>query len=417
MASEEASVWIGSQQDAMVDLQRELTARPAIGPDNDGDGEWEKARFLEDYLRRHGIDQIEHLDCPDDRVPEGSRPNFIATIPGLREEPAVWVLTHLDVVPPGEKAADGTWKGWDTDPFCVQRVGEMIVGRGVSDNQQSIVSSIFGVLALLENDIRPAHTVRLLFVSDEETGSAYGLEHLLEEYADRFPKNDAYIVPDAGNEDGSMVEIAEKSVLWLEFRVQGKQAHGSRPDRGINAFRAASRLVYLLDTALSDRFDKVDHLYEPPSSTFEPTLHKANVPNVNTIPGEDVFCFDCRVLPDYKLDSVLDSVRAECRSVDASSGTETEVIVRNRMDAPRATPSDASAVRLLCTAVERVLGVAPQTMGVGGMTVASMFRSRGLPAAVWMTSSGTEHQTNERCPIASMVGDARVFAEVFQTEF
>jgi len=417
MASEEVSEWIGSQEDAMIALQSELTARPAIGPDNDGEGEWEKARFLEGYLREHGIDQIKHLDSPDDRVPGGTRPNIIATIPGLREEPAVWVLTHLDVVPPGEKPSDGTWKGWDTDPFTVQRVGDTIVGRGVSDNQQSIVSSIFGVLALIQNSVRPAHTVRLLFVSDEETGSGHGLDYLLDKHARIFPKNDAYIVPDAGNEDGSMVEVAEKSVLWLEFHVQGKQAHGSRPDRGANAFRAASRLVYLLDTALSGRFDKVDHLYEPPFSTFEPTLHKANVPNVNTIPGEDVFCFDCRVLPDYKLDSVLDSVYAECRSVDASSGTETDVTVRNRLDAPPVTPADAPVVRLLCTAVEEVLGVRPRTMGVGGMTVASMFRARGLPAAVWMTSAGTAHQTNESCPIANMVGDARVFAKVFQMDF
>ena len=38
----------------MVELQRGLTAIPALAPENGGDGEWEKARFLEDYLRRHG---------------------------------------------------------------------------------------------------------------------------------------------------------------------------------------------------------------------------------------------------------------------------------------------------------------------------------------------------------------------------
>ncbi len=417
MTSEQVAAWIEKQQDAMIALQAELTARPAMGPENDGQGEWEKARFLEQYLRERGIERIEHLDCPDERVPEGTRPNFIATVPGRRAEPALWVLTHLDVVPPGERQPGGTWKGWDSDPFRVRRAADAIIGRGVSDNQQSIVSSLFGALALLENGLQPAHTIRLAFVSDEETGSGRGLEYLLARHADVFPEGDGYIVPDAGNEDGSMVEIAEKSVLWLEFHVRGKQAHGSRPDRGINAFRAASRMVHLLDAALHERFDRVDSLFEPPASTFEPTLHKANVPNVNTIPGEDVFCFDCRVLPDYSLDAVLECVHRQCESVDAAIGTETDVSARTRMDAPPATLREAPVVRLLCAAIEQARDVEPRPMGVGGMTVASLLRARGLPVVVWMTSPGTEHQVNEACPIANMVDDAQVFARAFQSEF
>ena len=64
-----------------------------------------------------------------------------------------------------------------------------------------------------------------------------------------------------------MLEVAEKGVLWLEFTVQGKQSHASRPDRGVNAFRAAARLVYLLDKEMHARFERLDHLYESPYST------------------------------------------------------------------------------------------------------------------------------------------------------
>ncbi len=410
------SDWIEAHVEEMIDLQAELTRRPAVGPENGGAGEWEKARFLEGYLRDHGMHRIEHLDCPDERVPEGSRPNIVATIPGLRDRPRVWVLTHLDVVPPGERDADGSWKGWESDPFELRRSGDTLVGRGVIDNQQSMVAATFAARAFLESGLEPAHTVKLLFVSDEEVGSRYGLKHVLAEHAHLFDAEDAIIVPDGGNEDGSMIEVAEKSVLWLEFRVLGKQAHGSMPDRGRNAFRAACRLVGLLDERLHAQFDRSDDLYDPPLSTFEPTLHAANVPNVNTIPGEDVFCFDCRVLPEYGLDSVLDCVRGACREVDESSGTETELRVRNRLDAPPPTPPDSAVVRLLSSAVRGVLGVEPRAMGIGGMTVAADFRTAGLAAAVWMTSAGSEHQVNEACRVADMLGDARVLARVFCTE-
>jgi succinyl-diaminopimelate desuccinylase len=413
MSFDRVKAWIEARAEEMVELQQELTSRPAIGPENGGDGEWEKARFLEDYLRRHGLQEVRHYDCPDERVSEGTRPNMAVTVPGRREGPRLWVLTHLDVVPPGEQLPDGSWKGWDSDPFTVRRVGDMIVGRGVSDNQQALVSSVFAARALVENELKPANPVGLLFASDEETGSRYGLFHVLGEHGQEFSREDGVIVPDWGQPDGAAIEIAEKSVLWLDFRITGHQAHGSRPDLGVNAFRAGAWLVQMLDEGLKEAFDKVDHLYDVPASSFEPTAHKATVPNVNTIPPEDAFCFDCRVLPHYGLDAVLAFVNAQCRRVDGMFGTETEATVRNRQDAPPSTSPNAPVVELLAEAIRTVRDVEPTTVGIGGMTVAAPFREKGFPAAVWMTSTQTAHQVNEVCQIGDMVADAQVFACAF----
>jgi succinyl-diaminopimelate desuccinylase len=416
MAFETVSNWLEGHVDEMVELQRALTARPALAPENGGDGEWDKARALEDYLRAHGLARIEHFDCPDKRVSAGSRPNFVATVPGRQDEPQLWILSHMDIVPPGERLPDGSWKGWDTDPYVLQRAGDLIMGRGVEDNQQSIVSSVFAARAILEDGLQPARTLQLLFVADEETGSRHGLGHVLDRHRDLFGPADLIVVPDGGDPDGAMIEVAEKSALWLEFRVKGRQAHGSRPDMAVNAFRAGAWLVHLLDDGLRERFSHVDHLFNVPRSTFEPTLHEANVPNVNTIPGEDVFCFDCRVLPSYSLDSVLAYVQAQCRRVDGSHGTTTEVTVRYRQDAPPATSPDAPVVALLKPAIERVYGVKPKTMGIGGLTVASLFREKGFAAAVWMTATDSAHQVNEVCSLRHQVGDARVFAHCCLSE-
>jgi len=40
-----------------------------------------------------------------------------------------------------------------------------------------------------------------------------------------------------------MIEVAEKSILWLKFKTLGKQTHGSTPQKGINSFKAASFLI------------------------------------------------------------------------------------------------------------------------------------------------------------------------------
>lgn len=405
--------WLAGHADEMVQLQAQLTARPALGPENGGQGEWARARFLEDYLQQCGLGASEHYDCPDERVPEGCRPNLAVSLPAGQARTSVWVLSHLDVVPPGERLPDGSWKGWDSDPWALRREGDVIYGRGVSDNQQSLVASVFAARAVRETASAPGRHARLLFVSDEETGSHRGLQHVLREQHDLFASDDLILVPDGGNEDGSMIEVAEKSVLWLEVRVTGRQAHASRPDRAVNALRAGSRLVTELDDALHVRYDARDELYEPPDSTFEPTMHPAGVLNVNTIPGEETFCFDCRVLPQYGLDGILEFVRERARRMDANAGTKTEVRVRNRLPAPPGTDPEAPVVRALALAVREVRRVEPRITGVGGQTVACFFRREGLPAAVWMTSSETEHQVNERCRVSDMVDDARVFARLF----
>ena len=91
----------GYEQD-MIRLQFALTAIPALAPENGGDGEMEKAKFLVGFLRDLGFPRVESCDAPDGRVPTGVRPNLIARIPGRNPDRTVWVMTHTDIVPPGE---------------------------------------------------------------------------------------------------------------------------------------------------------------------------------------------------------------------------------------------------------------------------------------------------------------------------
>jgi len=74
-----------------------------------------------------------------------------------------------------------------------------------------------------------------------------------------------------------MIEVAEKSILWLKVRTLGKQAHGSTPEKGINSFKAASFLITELQQ-LYKTFGKKEQLFSPPISTFEPTKKKLMYP-------------------------------------------------------------------------------------------------------------------------------------------
>jgi succinyl-diaminopimelate desuccinylase len=268
------------------------------------------------------------------------------------------------------------------------------------------------VKAFLDLGITPERTVALALVADEETGSHLGLEYLVREHRGLFSEQDLIIVPDAGSEDGTLIEVAEKSILWLRLTLLGQQAHASRPQLGRNTLRACAHVIVALEE-LQREFPLQNPLFRPPGSTFEPTRKEENVGNINTIPGRDVFYLDCRVLPEMDLKQVSDRVWAIGTEVAQKFGVELQVETVQDLPAAPATSPAAPVVLALQRAIKAVYRREGQPQGIGGGTVAAFFRQVGLPAAVWMTVSDTAHAPNEFCLLSNLIGDAKVLAQVF----
>ena len=398
---------IASSKAEIVELETLLTSHPALAPESGGDGELEKVIALEGWLKSQGFTQFQRFDAPDSRVSSGIRPNLVVTIPGKDDSFAVWFMAHTDVVPVGELSL------WHTDPWKVIEKDGRLYGRGVEDNQQGLVASTVAALALLREGITPPHTVKLLFVADEEVGSTYGIKYLLKEH-NLFKKDDIILIPDGGDSQGATIEVAEKNLMWLQFTVKGKQTHGSRPDEGINATLAGYDLALRVH-GLETVFDKRDALFDPPYSTFQPTKKEANVPNINTIPGEDVFCMDCRILPCYTLDQVRVELRRCVKEVEDKYGVKVEWTEPQTAESP-ATPVDAPVARRLAEAVKAVTGVDTRFIGIGGGTVGAELRVKGCNAVVWSKWDETAHQPNEYTIIDNLISDSQVMAYMMLQE-
>jgi succinyl-diaminopimelate desuccinylase len=400
--------WIDGSADKIIELETLLTSIPALAPENGGQGELDKAVALEAWLRAQGISDIVRMDAHDHRVASGIRPNLVATIPG--EDGAagsdgpgrLWIMTHLDVVPEGERSL------WHSDPWKVKVEGGKITGRGVEDNQQGLVSSVVAALAFVKQGLVPKRSIKLLFVADEEVGSKFGIQHLIATQ-DLFRKDDIIIIPDGGNAEGSEIEVAEKNICWLKVRTKGLQTHAAMPDKGVNAFLAASDLAVRIHALETSVFTARDSLFEPDRSTINPTKKEANVPNVNTIPGEDVFCVDMRILPQYPVAFALAEVRKVADEVQTRYGVSVsfEILQSNES---KATPADAPVVTQLKKAVKSVYGVDAKAVGIGGGTVGAYLRKAGYDCVVWARMNETAHQPDESADIANIIGDAKVFA-------
>lgn len=379
-----------------------LVGYPAVGPSAGGTGEFYKAGYLLKELKDLGFADVTNHAAPDPQAAGGERPNIVVRFPG-RTKRRLWIITHTDVVPEGERSL------WKTDPFRAEVKGSRVYGRGTSDNGQELTASLYALAALKELGITPEYEVCLAFVADEELGSRHGIVHLIEKGL--FSPDDLVAVPDMGNEKGDFVEVAEKSICWMEFTVEGRQVHGSVPNLGVNACRAANALSVALDEALHAAFPEENSLFDPPVSTFEPTRRRANVPNINTVPGLEVFSFDCRVLPSAPLDEVLKVVKAEIKRAEEKYGVKVSLAFPQKEPAAEPTDVNAPVVRELTAALERVYpGAALKIGGVGGGTCAAYFRREGIPAAVWCQEIDCAHMPNEYIETDNMLNEAKVFA-------
>ncbi|HIP25546.1 MAG TPA: M20 family metallo-hydrolase [Archaeoglobus profundus] len=386
---------IESYRDEMIKVMCDLIRIKAISPDVGGEGELDKAEYIQSLL--NGF-EVERYDAEDKRAKGEVRPNIVARIEG-KEDRMIWIVSHMDVVPEGDLAL------WQTPPFEPVIKDGKIYGRGAEDNNQAIVSSIFAGKTILKLGEKPKLGLGLVFVSDEETGSKYGIQYLIKKGI--FDKDDLIVVPDAGNERGDEIEVAEKSILWIKFKVHGIQSHASTPK--LNANRRAMEFLLELDRVLHERFNAKNELFNPPYSTFEPTKREKNVDNINTIAGLDVSYLDCRILPEYDVDEVIKVVEEVKKKYELRDKMPIEMEIIQKESSPP-TPEDSEVVLKLKKAIKLMRKIDARVVGIGGNTCASFFRKAKLHTAVWATFVGNAHKPNEYCLIDNIVNDAKVFA-------
>ncbi len=193
--------WIDSHKDEMVRDLCMLMRIPSVRGDAEEGMPYgpEAARALEameGLMKEYGLKTSNYANhcVTGDLAPEKKK--------------TLDILAHLDVVPVSD-----TWT--KTQPFEPYIEGDLIYGRGSSDDKGPAIAALYALRAIRETGIELANSVRLICGSDEECGSGdleyyYGIE---EEAEYTF-------TPDA---DFPLINI-EKGRLASEFTAQGDQA-------------------------------------------------------------------------------------------------------------------------------------------------------------------------------------------------
>jgi succinyl-diaminopimelate desuccinylase len=259
----------------VLELARELIARPSVTPDDAGcqaliAARLEKAGFACERLRFGAVD------------------NLWAT--HGKGGPVLVLLGHTDVVPPGPRAA------WRSDPFAPEVRDGVLYGRGAADMKGSVAA--FTVAAERFAAAHPDHpgTLAVLLTSDEEGDAIDGVRHVARVFAERGQRIDWCITgePSSTERLGDLLRVGRRGSLSGTLTVKGVQGHVAYPHKARNP-------IHLAAPALAELAARVwDEGYEsfPPTSLQVSNIHAGTGAN-NVIPGELQVLFNLRYTPHW----------------------------------------------------------------------------------------------------------------------
>lgn len=286
------SRYLERHQADLVAFLQELIRLRTVNPPGENYGEI--ARLLADTLKRIGL-QARRLPIPR-ALQRRTQPELLDypryNVIGRWDTGAKKTLhfnAHYDVVP-----VSGQWRHGSAFQPAVEK--GWVYGRGTADMKGAIASIVFALKALRATGRRPNFNVEVSFTADEETDSTLGSGWVTS--GGRL-KADYAIVGEGG--EGDAICCGHNGVVWLNVHVHGRAAHGSTPEKGVNALEKMSALVLALDDYKRRLARRV--FRTPDGRRMCPTLNLGGVftagegGKVNTVPAAASFTIDRRVLP------------------------------------------------------------------------------------------------------------------------
>ncbi|MFO7873132.1 MAG: M20/M25/M40 family metallo-hydrolase [Bacteroidales bacterium] len=209
--------------------------------------EKEAGEFLADFCQDQGLHVHVFTDEPDSY-------NFAASLYPLEEsKPNIVLLSHIDVVPPGNP------EGWTYPPFSGTIADGKVWGRGAIDNKAMGVMHVLAVIQFVERAQEEdlPYNVSVLAVSGEETGGDKGARIIASEYLDELNPAVVYAEGGAGvtgiiTAEPDMpvfgIGVAQKRRMFMaiESSVQSS-GHGSVPRDSYSTKEVVGATKALLD--------------------------------------------------------------------------------------------------------------------------------------------------------------------------
>jgi acetylornithine deacetylase/succinyl-diaminopimelate desuccinylase-like protein len=266
---------------SVVELCQALVQIPSENPNSapGSQGEAALAEFVGDFLARHGA-EVTYEEVLAERS------NVCGWFKHSNSGPRLLFAPHLDTVPGA---------GMTIDPFGGEMRDGRIYGRGASDTKGTMAAMLW---AITQTDLtRVDAQVGFIGLVDEE------MDQLGSIAAAKTQRADLVI---AGEPTELNVVYTHKGTCWLRLEATGKAAHGSLPERGINAIDVLTIAYHELQIEFPNLCP-----VEPEPLLGPPTCSIGKISGgtkINIVPDRASAEIDIRTLPGQE--HMLQSVQA-----------------------------------------------------------------------------------------------------------
>lgn len=220
-----------------------------------------------------------------------NRASLILRIDGKRRGGLAFV-GHIDTVAFGDKP-------WTHSPLGADAIQDSILyGRGAADMKGGVAAMITAARCVLASGRTPEEDLYFCFTADEEAG---GMGVLSVMQTGELSDVKEFIIAEP-----SLLKLGlcEKGAFWLRVHAEGVQAHGSRPQVGVNAIEALIEYRCRLQDAIDTR--TIHPLLE--TTTIATTGFHGGI-MTNVIPAKAYMELDIRTLPGLSNIEVLGAAR------------------------------------------------------------------------------------------------------------
>lgn len=365
-----------------VELTRRLIRFDTVNPPGH---EADCARYLAGVLTDAGFEVALHVFAP-------GRTSLVASLAGSGDEAPLAMTGHLDTVPFG--AAPWSWP-----PLAAEIDGDKLYGRGASDMKSGVAALVACAIGIARGHARPARGLVLVLTAGEETGCD-GARHLTEIAA--LPSRASGLL--VAEPTSNYPAIGHRGALWMRGRASGVTAHGSMPERGVNAvYKAARAIAKLEDFGFNQPRDEL---------LGGPSLNVGTVSggmNVNSVPDRAEFSIDVRTIDRGGHAGIL-------AQLTSYLGPEVELSPFVDLEPVKARADDPF-VQAVFAVMADVLGepVCPRTLPF--FTDASVL-GRAMSAPTVILGPGETamaHQTDEYCYVSRIPEAVEAYARIVRS--
>jgi acetylornithine deacetylase len=356
-----------------TDLLQQLIAINSVNPllVPGAPGETAIAQFTMDWLAEMGI-QSTVIE------PVAGRPSVLAKLAGNGSGRSLMLYAHLDTV--GVTGMD--------DPFLPTITGKQLRGRGAYDMKGGL-AAIMMTMANLAQSQPLAGDVWFMAVADEEH-SSIGAEAVVHHLREMGVQIDGAVVTEPTD---MQLCVAHRGFAWLTVTTEGRAAHTSRRDEGVDAIAHMARVVSAIEQLDNDLQTRPVHhllkhgavvtsMIKGGSELFIFPAHCEIEVIRRTLPGEDAASVT------HEVQMILDQLTAQ---IPHFKGTLQLKLYRSALETSQADPFTLSLHQQMTT----ILGSTPRIIGQTYWTDGALLAEMGIPTVIFGPTGGDIHAANE----------------------